>query len=136
MNFPLIHELRFSGSGDSFIRVPSLLQSLKEIYAYDPDEIYISTHGPMGLFGLLAARLLNVKSIGVYHTDDYQLPIKEVLQDKTGASMYESYVRWFYSHIDEIRLPDTTHIDTFENMGLDRRKMSVFTGDWKSSISA
>jgi hypothetical protein len=131
MNFPLITELHLPTGDQETLKVPSLLSALKQIYAYDPDEIYISTHGPLGLFGLLVAQLLNVKSVGVYHTDYYQKPILEVLGDTSaGASMYEAYVRWFYSRIDEIRLPDAPRMDAFENLGLDRRKMSVFTGDW------
>lgn len=136
LDMPLVYEMQLPNTEQFTLRIPSLLKSIRAIYAYDPDEVYISTHGPVGLFGLLIARLLNIKSVGVYHTDFYQAQISEVLRDKSGASMYESYVRWFYSLIDEIRLPDSQQMDTFENLGLDRSKMRIFYGDLDPAIIA
>lgn len=62
------------------LHLPSILSSLKEIYNQNPDEIYISTPGPIGLLGLLAAKLLKVKAVGVYHTD-FTLQSKEIIAD-------------------------------------------------------
>ncbi len=50
------------------IKIPSLIAALEDIYDFEPDEVYISTPGPVGLVGLLASRLLSVKSTGGYTT--------------------------------------------------------------------
>ncbi len=47
--FPLPHY------EDLKINVPSVLRMLKQICSYNPDEIYISTPGPVGLLGCLSA---------------------------------------------------------------------------------
>ncbi len=44
-------------------RIPSLLEGLSRIEAWAPDEIVIETPGPIGLMGLAAARLLNVRCL-------------------------------------------------------------------------
>ena len=48
------------------LRIPALLEGLSKIEEWAPDEIVIETPGPMGLLGLAAARLLNVKCYRVF----------------------------------------------------------------------
>jgi hypothetical protein len=50
---------------------PSLLTSLKLISEASPDEIVLSTPGPTGVLGLLAARLLHVRTYGKYLRINY-----------------------------------------------------------------
>src|SRR5437588_2989482 len=47
---------------------PPIMQILDYIQREQFTEIIISTPGPMGLVGLLAAKMLNLKTSGIYHT--------------------------------------------------------------------
>src|SRR5881394_300798 len=48
---------------------PPIMQILDYIQREQFTEIIISTPGPVGLVGLLAAKMLNLESSGIYHTD-------------------------------------------------------------------
>ncbi len=51
------------------LALPPLTRILRHIDRHQPDVIHISTPGPVGLVGYLAARMLKVPVLGVYHTD-------------------------------------------------------------------
>jgi len=126
MDLPSIHQFALPYYETYRLNVPSVLKSLREIYRFDPDRIYISTPGPIGMLGLIAAKLLNVKSVGFYHTD-FALQAREIVEDASVARILESYTRWFYGAMDEIRVPTMRYIDMLEARGFDVRKMKHFT---------
>ncbi len=107
------------------VHFPSLMTGLKMLDEYEPDMIYISTPGPVGLFGMLMSKVMNAKSIGVYHTD-FTLQARDLFDDSTIENLIESYIRWFYSMLDEIRVPTKEYIDILDRRSYDREKMSVF----------
>jgi glycosyltransferase involved in cell wall biosynthesis len=98
---------------------------LEQIYNADPDEIIISTPGPVGMLGLLAAKLLHAKSIGIYHTD-FTLQAQKIIPDESVAKLLENLVRVFYSAMDEIRVPTHEYIQILESRGFDLSKMKIF----------
>ncbi|NOY12467.1 MAG: hypothetical protein GXP51_01880, partial [Deltaproteobacteria bacterium] len=54
---PPLHSFRLPHYEQLTINVPSVLRTLKAVYAFNPDEVYISTPGPLGLLGLQLAKL-------------------------------------------------------------------------------
>ena len=96
------------------------------MYLFEPDRIHISTPGPVGLLGLLAAKLMNVKSVGFYHTD-FALQAKEIVEDESVAHLLESYTRWFYAAMDEIMVPTAQYMTILEARGFDPKKLKLFT---------
>jgi glycosyltransferase involved in cell wall biosynthesis len=107
------------------LKIPSLLKSLKEIQTFKPDEIMISTPGPIGLVGLLSAKLLSISAIGVYHTD-FTRQLTEIAGDDSTALIVEKATNWFYSIMDEIKVPTNAYIEILSERGLDKKKMSIF----------
>ncbi|MEY2504889.1 MAG: hypothetical protein QOG27_1169, partial [Verrucomicrobiota bacterium] len=51
------------------VSFPPIMQILDYVQREQFSEIIISTPGPMGLTGLLAAKMLNLQTSGIYHTD-------------------------------------------------------------------
>ncbi len=115
------------------IRIPSLLKILQEVYKYDPDEIYISTPGAMGLAGLLIAKLLNVKSVGVFHTD-FTLQAQILMKDSDASSMVENYLRWFYNNCEEIKAPTAEYASILEKRGYLKHKIGLFRRGFDSGL--
>lgn len=73
---------------------PPLLAMLAECERHAPSAIVVNAPGPVGLVGLLAARLLSVPLIGVYEAG-----LVERLAPPDGpglAALVARYVRWFY----------------------------------------
>ena len=125
MNLPSIHQFNLPYYESYRLAVPSILKSLREIYLFDPDRIYISTPGPIGMLGLTASKLLNVKSVGFYHTD-FAMQARQIVEDRSVARILEWYTRWFYGAMDEIRVPTMRYIDVLEARGFDPGKMRRF----------
>jgi len=126
LNLPFIHQFNLPYYESYNLKIPSVLASLKEIYAFEPDTIHISTPGPLGLLGLLVAKLMNVRSVGFYHTD-FAMQAREIVDDDAVAEILESYTRWFYSSMDEIRVPTLQYISMLGARGFEPDKMRRFT---------
>jgi len=107
------------------VKVPSVIRALEEIYDFEPDEVFISTPGPVGLLGLLAARLLSVKSTGIYHTD-FTKEAKEITHNDSLTNLVEGYTRWFFDSVTELKTTSAQYLDYLEERGISRSKMSVF----------
>lgn len=104
------------------IQVPSILKSINIIHAEQPDEIIISTPGPMGILGLICAKLLKVRCRGIYHTD-FRVMAERITDDESVACLVEAYIRWFYSQMDEIRVPSDEYIRILGERGYDRTRL-------------
>jgi glycosyltransferase involved in cell wall biosynthesis len=125
MNLSSLHDFILPYYETYSLKVPSLMKSLEKIYRFDPDVIHISTPGPIGMLGLLAAKLMQVRTIGFYHTD-FRLQAKEIVEDESVSVMLERFTRWFYSAMDEIKVPTGKYLQMLEERGFDPRKMSLF----------
>jgi glycosyltransferase involved in cell wall biosynthesis len=106
------------------VHFPSLLKSIELISREEPTEIYISTPGPIGLLGLLAAKLLKVKSTGVYHTD-FTMQVERITQESSLPDLVESGMRWFYSMTDVIKVPTEEYAQMLVNRGFEPWKIRM-----------
>lgn len=107
------------------LKVPSILRSLELLAAWAPDEIYVSTPGPVGLVGLLLGRLLGVRTVGVYHTD-YLQQAADIVPDDALLHGLEDFIQLVYSAFDEIAVPTSEYIGILADRGYDPKKMRLF----------
>jgi glycosyltransferase involved in cell wall biosynthesis/predicted metal-dependent phosphoesterase TrpH len=107
------------------LRLPSLLCALDLIARENPSEIVISTPGPVGLVGMAAARLMQIKCTGVYHTD-FTRQIDQFIGDHWVSSVVETYTRGFFTLMDEVRVPTTRYMTMLSERGLEMSKMKLF----------
>jgi len=125
LNLPYIHEFTMPYYDKYKLKVPSILKALELIDRYQPDEIIISTPGPVGLMGLLVAKYLNVKCSGIYHTD-FTMQANEIVNNESISQIIEQAMRWFYSAMDEVYVPTNEYIALLEQRGIERHKMRLF----------
>jgi glycosyltransferase involved in cell wall biosynthesis len=125
VNLPANFEFRIPSYESYTLRVPALLRTLDIIQREEPEMVIISTPGPLGLLGLLVARIFSVRSVGVYHTD-FALQAKAIIKDESIVGLLESYTRWFYTAVDEVRVPTREYVRILSERGLDPAKMKVF----------
>ncbi len=125
LRLPAVYEYKPEFYPGYVLRFPSLLKSLDMIYDEAPTEIVISTPGPAGLVGMLAARLFGIPCRGVYHSDFARM-VELGLSGGTAASCVAGYVRWFYTRMDEILVPTRQAITTLAARGYDLRRLRLF----------
>src|SRR5438034_567035 len=87
-NFPPIGEFELPEYELQKLSFPPVLQMLDYIQREKFTEIIISTPGPVGLTALLAAKMLNLQTSGIYHTDfpQYIRILREKDLDLLGAA--------------------------------------------------
>lgn len=132
---PHIHSFKLPNYENYTLNIPSILRSVKLINDFSPDEIYISTPGPVGLTGLLFAKILNLKCTGIFHTD-FTSQINDIINDESAAALAESGLRWFYSSMNEIQVPTREYISILKDRDYSQSKMKVFRRGIDSSLFA
>ena len=108
------------------IKVPSLLSMIETLYSYEPDEIYISSPGIIGLYGLIYAKLTGVKCMAVYHTDFAQQAKRIIGKETPVIDIIEGYIKWFHESADKILVPTQEYIDILSKREYDESKLGIF----------
>ena len=132
INLPAIYSYTPDFYPSYTMHVASFLQSLEIIYQHNPDEVIVSTPGPIGFLGIMTAKLLGIPCSGIFQTDFVE-QIKNVFPDDYFADPIDGYLRWFYSYMDTIYVPDRTYISTLEERGYDGAVLKVFPDTLPSS---
>ncbi len=125
LDLPMVYEYTPDFYPSYKMRFPSLLKSLEKIYDEAPTEIVISTPGPVGMVGLLAARLFGIPCRGIYHSDFTRMT-ELGLSGGTVASCVQGYVRWFYSRMDQVLVPTRETIRLLSSRGFDAGQLKLF----------
>jgi len=110
---------------DIKIKIPSFLKALKIVDQLNPDEIYISTPGPVGMLGVIISRLLNIKSIGVFHTD-FASEISYISEKEDLSQLIETLLVKFYSLMSFAAVPSHEYIEFLEKRGIPKSKLTKF----------
>jgi glycosyltransferase involved in cell wall biosynthesis len=103
---------------------PPILQMLDYIQREKFTEIIISTPGPVGLTALLAAKMLNLKTSGIYHTDFPQY-VRILTEDSFLESMAWRYMHWFYGQLDTVFVNSEEYRQSWIKRGFDPEKLKI-----------
>jgi glycosyltransferase involved in cell wall biosynthesis len=103
---------------------PPILRVLDYVQQEQFTEIIISTPGPMGLVGLLAGKMLNVRTSGIYHTD-FPEYIRILTEDKFLESLAWTYMRWFYGQQDTVFVNSEQYRQKWMERGIEPAKLQI-----------
>ena len=125
VNFQPLREFSVPDYHSKLLSVPPFLETLRFIEENNFGVLYISTPGPVGFAALGIAKLLGLKSVGIYHTD---LPrhVNQIVQDARMGELAASGVAFFYGAVDVVMVPSHYYMDDLVAMGVDRGKMKIF----------
>jgi len=102
------------------LRFPLVTDVLARLEADAPDLVHVATPGPIGVTGLLAARLLGLPTVGSYHTElgPYAL---QLTRDPIVAELTGRFVDWFYRQCDLVLAPTHTVMSSLAARGTAKR---------------
>jgi glycosyltransferase involved in cell wall biosynthesis len=123
-NFPPIGEFELPEYELQKLSFPPILQMLNYIQRERFTEIIISTPGPVGLTALLAAKMLNLQTTGIYHTDFPQY-IGILTEDSFLESVTWGYMHWFYGQLDTVFVNSEEYRQSWIKRGLDSTKLKI-----------
>jgi glycosyltransferase involved in cell wall biosynthesis len=80
---------------------PPVLEIIDYVQREGFTEVVISTPGPVGLCALLAAKILGLRTSGIYHTDFPQY-VRILTDDSWMETLTWNYMQWFYEQMDVV----------------------------------
>ncbi len=123
-NFPPIGEFELPEYELQKLSFPPILQMLDYIQRENFAEIIISTPGPIGLTALLAGKMLNLETSGIYHTDFPQY-IRILTEDSFLESLAWKYMQWFYGQLDTIFVNSEQYRQSWIDRGISAEKLRI-----------
>lgn len=123
-NFRPIGEFELPEYELQTLSFPPFLQILDYIQREQFTEIILSTPGPVGLSGLLAAKMLNLQTSGIYHTDFPQY-IRILTDDRFLESLAWTFMHWFYGQLDTVFVNSEQYRHSWIDRGFEPAKLKI-----------
>jgi glycosyltransferase involved in cell wall biosynthesis len=122
-----VTDLEVPAYGDRAWRVgvPSLPELAALVEEREVDVIHAATPGPMGLAGLLIARLLGRRFVANHHTELARY-VGELTGDRLAAELTGRAVRWFYGQAERVYAPTRAAGRALMDEGIDPRRIYIF----------
>ncbi|MGA8655486.1 MAG: glycosyltransferase [Chthoniobacterales bacterium] len=124
-NFAPIGEFELPEYELQKLSFPPVLHMLDYIQRERFTELIISTPGPVGLTALLAAKILDLKTTGIYHTDFPQY-VRILTQDNYLETLAWNFMHWFYSQLDLVYLNSEQYRQSWIRRGIAPDKLKIF----------
>jgi glycosyltransferase involved in cell wall biosynthesis len=104
--------------------VPSLTRALEWAWRQRVTHIELATPGPMGLAGLLIAKMLRLPVTASYHVEVLGL-VPTLGGNPLLARGLRQYLAWFYRQVDGVFVMSSRSRDMLIQLGIDPEKLSV-----------
>ncbi len=106
--------------------LPPVLRMLRFADAERPDVIHISTPGPVGVVGYIAAKMLRVPIVGTYHTD-FPSYIDKLFDDSGFTKACEMYMRMFYRPFSRVFARSGQFVPEMNRVGIESERIATLT---------
>ncbi len=105
--FPAVGTFSMTAYEGLHMHVPPVREVLRYVKQSAFDIIHLSTPGPMGLAGLLAARIAGLPVVSTFHTH-FPSYAARLLKDPALEDLTWALMRWFYRQMDMVAAPTPT----------------------------
>jgi glycosyltransferase involved in cell wall biosynthesis len=107
------------------ISIPPILEMLDYCYTNNFTHIHTATPGPVGLAGMLIAKVLQKPLYSTYHTAFPQY-IEAGMGDSFMVEVTWQYMRWYYNQCDKVFVPSYALIEDLKAHGILEEKLFLF----------
>lgn len=132
-NFQPIGEFELPEYELQKLSFPPILQILDYIQREKFTELIVSTPGPIGLSALLAAKMLGLRTTGIYHTDFPQY-IRILTDDRFLETLTWNYMHWFYSQLDLVCVNSEHYRQSWIGRGIAPEKIKILPRGLDSAL--
>lgn len=102
--------------------LPPMLPMLRAAADARPDVIHLSTPGAVGVVGWIAAKMLRVPVVGVYHTD-FPAYVDHLFDDETFTKLCRGVMRQFYKPFSRVFTRSDDYTDSLVGIGVARERV-------------
>lgn len=124
VNFPPVGRTQLPAYEELSLNFPPLLDVMRFMEKGNFDAVHVSTPGPVGLIGVMLARLFKLPLLGTYHTD-----FPRYVRSLTGDAKIEEaawrYLRWFYGQMERVLVPSNATGQMLAENGFEPRRIHV-----------
>lgn len=124
-NFPPVGEFEIPEYELQKLSFPPFLDMLDYIQRERFTELIISTPGPIGLCALGCAKLLGLRTSGIYHTDFPQYA-RFLSDDAFMETLVWNYMQWFYGQTDLVYVNSEFYRRCWIDRGIVPEKLHIF----------
>ena len=103
---------------------PPVLEIVDYVQREGFTEVIISTPGPIGLCALLAAKILGLKTSGIYHTDFPQY-VRILTDDSWMETLTWNFMKWFYEQMDIVYVNSGDYRKALEARGIPSDRIHI-----------
>jgi len=125
INFPPVGVFMIPEYELEKLSFPPILEVLDHVVRRGYTELILSTPGPVGLTGLLAAKLMGLRVSAIYHTDFPQYARFLSEDDPMMEGIAWNYMHWFYSQMDRVYVNSQKYLERWVEKGLPREKLAI-----------
>jgi hypothetical protein len=112
---------------------PPFLEVIEYLERHHISELVISTPGPLGLNAVMAAKLLGLKTVGLYQTDFRDI-VRKHTEDDEIAQLAWKYMCWFYGQMDTVFVQNAELANRFRESGFEHDQVRVMSLDADASM--
>lgn len=123
-NFPPVGEFELPEYELQRLSFPPILAIVDWIARENFGEIIISTPGPVGLVALAAAKVLGLRTAGIYHTDFPQY-VRILTEDSFMETLTWNYMHWFYNQLDVVWVNSEDYRRSWVERGIPAEKLRI-----------
>ncbi|MCA9302961.1 MAG: glycosyltransferase family 1 protein [Phycisphaerales bacterium] len=108
------------------LALPPAVQMIRYAEDFRPDVIHLSTPGPIGTAGMIAAKMMRVPIVGVYHTD-FPAYVEELFQPRLMTTLTNMTMSGFYRQFVSVFSRSADYAERLVRLGIDRKKLVRLT---------
>ncbi|MFO8073375.1 MAG: glycosyltransferase [Polyangia bacterium] len=124
-SFEPIGEFELPGyGGEMRMGIPSLVDVMGYFADQNVSVVQLSTPGPLGAVGLLAAKLMGIKCVGYYHTEIPRFAA-EITGDETVTEIVRQWTALFYRQVDAVGVPSRAAAESVRGYGVPDERIRV-----------
>jgi len=121
-NFTPIYARAMPGYETLELAFPPVIEMMRSAEEFSPDVIHISTPGPVGTVGFIAARLMRKPIVGVYHTD-FPAYIDELFDNSLISALCRGHMRFFYRRFKYVFSRSADYASRLVDLGINEEKL-------------
>lgn len=123
-NFPPVGEFELPEYELQRLSFPPILRILDYMERENFGEVIISTPGPVGMAALAAAKILGLRTAGIYHTDFPQY-VRILTEDAFMETLTWNFMHWFYSQLDVLWVNSEDYRKIWAERGIPAERLRI-----------
>jgi len=106
------------------LHLPPLLSVLRQVDAIQPDAVHVSTPGPMGMTGAIAAEMVRAPLLATHHTD-FPAYVQRLLGDMSMVKLCERTLRQLYGRCERVMTRSESYLPSVRRLRVGEERIAT-----------